>query len=330
MYASKRVILCRNNPCTYRVDILDYNVKWYYTTSGAQVGARSKGATGQQVKVRELKHNDALKAVVMTENARKHIFCVSGDDALLHTLAKTLEAEGFTVDCFASAVKCLEELGPEKKCDLLIADAQLPDLDAIELINEVKRVVPWQGILVFVDKGDAPTAVQAMKAGALNLVEKPLERRNFLSVLNAALKETNSVDPLFGKDLSRAEAAILHLILEGKSNRDIARLRQRAVRTVESYRRRIMRKLGVDNVVDLVKRGVGMGLVDLGGSQQQNARGFEPEPHPLEILIDPGDATAKDLAQLFAGLSTLYKMTGGTGIDFRIIETREPAIEHVT
>jgi FixJ family two-component response regulator len=265
----------------------------------------------------------------MTENVRKRIFCVSSDDALLRTVANTLEAQGFPVECFASAAECLQQLAAEK-CDLLIADAQLPDLDGIELIKEVKRVFPWQGILLFVDKGDAATAVQVIKAGALNVVEKPLERRNFLSVLKAALKETNSPDPLLGKELTRPEVEALQLILEGKSNKEVAQLRHRAVRMIEDERRRIMRKLGTDNVVDLVKRAVGMGLVELGAWQQQNARGIEREPRPLEILIHPGDATAKDLARVLAGLSALYKMTGGTGIDFRIIETREPAADHVT
>jgi FixJ family two-component response regulator len=198
----------------------------------------------------------------MVNYDKPFIFVVEAEPRIRTAARNFLEKLGCRVSCFSCAQDCLEQLR-FAKCDLLIADAQLPDLDGIELINEVKRIAPWQGILAFVHKGDAPTAVQAIKAGALNFIEKPLQSQNFLSVVNAALKETNFPDPLLGKELTGAEAEVLHLILEGKSNKEVARLRHRSVRTIEDQRRRIMRKLGVDNVVDLVKRAVAMGLIEL-------------------------------------------------------------------
>jgi len=77
------------------------------------------------------------------------------------------------------------------------------------------------------------------------------------------VRRINSAEPLPGKALTKTEIKVLRFILDGNSNKETARLLHRSVRTVEDHRSHIMHKLGVDNLVDLVKQSAAMGLLEL-------------------------------------------------------------------
>jgi two-component system response regulator TtrR len=102
-----------------------------------------------------------------------------------------------------------------------------------------------------------------MKAGAVDFIEKPLDKKNFVRKIRSILKKNVATHPDLGDSLTRNETKILQLIIDGKSNKEIAYLLHRSSRTVEVHRAHLMHKLGVDNLVDLVKRVASMGLVDL-------------------------------------------------------------------
>jgi DNA-binding NarL/FixJ family response regulator len=94
-----------------------------------------------------------------------------------------------------------------------------------------------------------------------------LHRQSFLAVVQSVLKQNDMYNLLKGKLLTERETDVLHLILQGRSNKEIADTLHRSVRTIEDHRCHIMRKLGVDNVVDLVKRATAMGLVESSGTE---------------------------------------------------------------
>ena len=98
------------------------------------------------------------------------------------------------------------------------------------------------------------------KGGAYDFIEKPLTRKVLISTIDSILSRHDRLDSLAGKKLTAAEERILHLILNGKSNKEVAYILKRSVRTVEVHRSHIMAKLDVDNVVDLTKRAIQMGL----------------------------------------------------------------------
>jgi len=198
----------------------------------------------------------------MADYTRQRIFFVDDEVTVRRVVSRTLERLGAKVSCFARARYCLERLR-SKRCDLLITDVKMPGMTGIELLAEAKRVAPWLPVLVITGYGDVPMAVRALKAGALDFIEKPLDRKRFLSVVEAALQRSAPIDRLLGKALTRMEIAMLCLLLEGKSNREIAQLLHRSIRTIESHRSRTMRKLGVTNVVDLVRRAAALGLTEL-------------------------------------------------------------------
>ena len=198
----------------------------------------------------------------MPNNAKQHIFFVDDEPKVRDVVSETLEELGSKVICFASAVDCLEQLGSQR-CDLLITDVKMPEMDGMELLAKAKRLAPWLPILVITGYGDIPMAVTAIKAGAVDFIEKPLEKKSFLWKVKSILQQNTFDDSYRGKPLTESEMKVLKLIIDGKSNKKIAHIMHRSVRTIEVHRGHLMRKLDVDNVVDLVKRAAMMGLVEL-------------------------------------------------------------------
>jgi FixJ family two-component response regulator len=133
----------------------------------------------------------------------------------------------------------------------------------MELLHEVSRLYPWIPVVMMTAYADIPMSVRAVKAGAFDFIEKPVDEDNLLDVVESALlKDMDLHDPLVGKPLTRSERIVLCLILEGISNKRIAYILERSERTIEVHRGRVMRKLGVDNVVDLVKKATAMGWTE--------------------------------------------------------------------
>ena len=197
----------------------------------------------------------------MTDRVKQHILFVDDEPRVRKVVDKTLKRLGTKVSCFASARDCLEQLHSQK-CDLLITDVKMPEMSGIELLTEVKRFVPWLPVLLVTGYGNIPMAVKALKMGALTFLEKPLEMQSFLSAVESALDGTAAFDPPVSKKFTRTEMKVLRLILDGKSNRETAYILHRSVKTIEFHRNRIMHKLGVDNVVDLIRRAAALGLVN--------------------------------------------------------------------
>jgi two-component system response regulator FixJ len=199
---------------------------------------------------------------------KQRIYFVDDEPKICEVVGETLEESGFEVSCFTSAADCLEQLH-SPACDLLITDVKMPDMDGIELLTEVKRLAPWIPILVITGYGNIPMAVTAVKAGAVDFIEKPLDKKSFLWKVKSILHQSTFDDSHIGEPLTEKEIRILQMVINGKSNRQIAYILHRSVRTIEVHRATLMRKLNVDNIIDLVKRAVTMGLVELPAKQDQ-------------------------------------------------------------
>ncbi len=199
----------------------------------------------------------------MTNITKQHVFFVDDEPKVRKMVGRTLEQAGLEVSCFASGGDCLEQLRC-RTCDLLITDVKMPEMDGIELLTEVKRIIPSLPVLVITGYGDTRMAVKALKIGALDFIEKPLDRQSFLSAVESALKRNAKIHRLVSGVLTKTEMGVLRLILDGKSNKEIAWLRHRSVRTIEDHRSHIMHKLGVNNLVDLVKQTAVVRIVELG------------------------------------------------------------------
>ena len=197
----------------------------------------------------------------MRRDAKAGIFVVDDDDCILSAACAILEQKKYKCTGFSSGESCLLQLR-EQKCDLLITDVKMPGKNGIEVLREALQIAPWLPVVVMSSYGDIPMSVEALKAGAFYFIEKPFEIDEFLDVVSLALKHIQLEGPLVGKSLTKTETIVLRLLMQGMSNRRIAYVLQRSERTIEVHRSHIMQKLGVDNIVELVKRATAMGFVD--------------------------------------------------------------------
>ena len=200
----------------------------------------------------------------MTRNIEfeQSVFVVDDEPRVCEVIRETLESSGVKVTCFNSGIECLEQLR-RHKCDLLITDLKMPKMDGVELLTQARVIAPWLPVLMITGYGDIPTAVKAIKAGVVDFLEKPLVKESFVRQVKSLLQENACLNAHVGTPLTQGETRVLKFIVDGKTNKDIANLLHRSVRTVEVHRSRVMEKLGVETLIDLVKRAATMGLVDL-------------------------------------------------------------------
>jgi len=202
------------------------------------------------------------------------IFFVDDEPAVCMAVMETLQDAHLTVRCFVHPAECLAQLD-SGTCDLLITDLRLPEMDGLEVLRRAKRIAPRLPVLVITGYGDVPTAVTAIRAGAEDFIEKPLRKHDFLAKVKSILREHLSGAVGARVALTPAEKLVLKLIMDGKTNAQIAKGLNRAVRTVETHRASIKRKLGAKSVVELVKRA---NLIPAYEFEQQQELGDGPQP----------------------------------------------------
>jgi two-component system response regulator FixJ len=185
---------------------------------------------------------------------------VDDEPKVCQAVRKTLERAGANVSCFPSAEDCLRHLGAHR-CDLLITDVRMPGTDGMDLLRQVKAQLPWIPVLIVTGYGDVPLAVQALKNGAVDFIEKPLDRDVFLQTVQRLIEQKGRPAAVLAESLTRTERTILYLILDGRNNREIADDLHRSPRTIEVHRSHLMQKLDVTNVSELLRRAAQMGLL---------------------------------------------------------------------
>jgi len=185
----------------------------------------------------------------MTNLDRDHVFFVDDKPSVCQAVSAILQREGYLVRAFTSPKGCLRTL-KQACCDLLITDVKMAEMNGLTLLQRARQIRSELPIIVVTGYADVPMAVQALKSGASDFLEKPLGRDLLLPRIQTVHERSRLAPP--SAVLSRIEERILRLIVEGKSNRQIAEMLHRSVRTVEDHRRQLMYRLGVSNVVELM------------------------------------------------------------------------------
>jgi len=182
-----------------------------------------------------------------------HIFVVDDEPDVALAIRRALESAGMHVRVFASARDCLAALS-KQACDVIITDIRMEGMDGLSLLQEIRRRFPWLQTIVVTAYGDVPLTVAAMRAGAVTLLEKPLDRQDLLSAVQTAL-DTNAPSVAFPREpLSPVEAQVLRLFLGGLTSRETGVALSRSTRTIEAHRHNLMRKFGVHNAVLLAQK----------------------------------------------------------------------------
>ncbi len=204
-----------------------------------------------------------LIMVTKADNSRGQVFFVDDEPAVCAAVRETLEESNIPVRCFTHAAECLAQVC-SGRCDLLIADLRMPEKDGMQLLQEVKELTPWVPVLIITGYGDIPTAVKAIKCGAVDFIEKPFGKAHFVQEVKSILEEQSRVVPLDSvRTLTPRELKVLQLIVNGMDTKEIARTTKCAIRTVEAHRAGLMRKLGAHNLVELLKLAAAIGLIAL-------------------------------------------------------------------
>jgi len=221
------------------------------------------------------------------DNSRGWVFYVDDEPDICTAVKATLERANVPVRCFVHPTDCLNQLRSDN-CDLLIVDLKMSEKDGMQLLVEAKELVPWLPVLVVSGYGDIPTAVKAVKNGAADFIEKPLEKDTFVQKVNALLVPNHQgVYRDAARTLTRSEKKVLRLVLQGKTNKEIARSIGRCVRTVEGHRIRLMHKLGTDSLLELFKFGAALGMVDLPTRSESGESTRPLDGHPNGVSEDP-------------------------------------------
>lgn len=196
----------------------------------------------------------------MSGPKKKIIFFIDDEPQVRKAVSKTLsQIDNVRVVALVDAESCLTELR-RIKCDIVITDVNMPDMDGIALMKRIRELRPQMPILIITGYGDVPMAAKAFKAGAVDFIEKPLTEESLLPAVRAALDSLPPDDTPDINLLTKTEVKILRQIGTGKSNKQIAADIDRSIRTVENHRHRLMQKLSVKNAVELTKVAINMGL----------------------------------------------------------------------
>jgi two-component system response regulator FixJ len=197
----------------------------------------------------------------MAQAADRTVFVVDDDAAALDSLVMLLRSDGLNPSGFSSAEHFLENLFPDAR-GCVISDVRMPGMDVVQLLHALKARHCLMPVIVITGHADVTVAVQAMKAGAAEFVQKPFESELILRLVRACLEENDdAVDASSRRlriqrrieSLTARERQVLDLIMEGASNKLIASSLDISPRTVEIYRANVMSKMRADSLSELIR-----------------------------------------------------------------------------
>jgi len=189
------------------------------------------------------------------------IYVVDDDDAVRQSLEFLLKTAGITVRGFESAKAFLEVL-PQVDQGCVITDVRMPEITGIDLLRQVKATKPDLPVIVITGHGDISLAVEAMKIGAVDFLEKPFDDDLLIAAVRAALNrdadtakrkaELGDIQEKLAA-LSNRERQVLDGLVAGNANKTIAFDLGISPRTVEIYRANLMTKMSANSLSDLVR-----------------------------------------------------------------------------
>jgi RNA polymerase sigma factor (sigma-70 family) len=197
----------------------------------------------------------------MQEEKTVAVYVVDDDSSMTNLMAAFLNTNGISTRAFSSGLQCLEELKePFPMC--LVVDFQMPEISGLEMIREFRKRHYWLPFILVTGRGTVAIAVDAMKLGAITVIEKPIDPNTFVAAVRnaisveqmrrSAFEELDRFRKKFDLLTSR-ERQVADLVIEGNATKQIAKSLGISVKTVEVHRGRITKKLGITSVAQLVK-----------------------------------------------------------------------------
>jgi len=201
---------------------------------------------------------------------KRLVYLVDDDDAVRRSAGFMLKTSGYEVEAFASGVDFLKHIR-QAPAGCILLDVRMPGMDGLEVQRELRSQGINMPVIVLTGHGDVNVAVAAMKAGAVDFIEKPFEK----AVLQSALDEAFAQIERSGRDQARSTEATVRLkaltarehdvllgLVRGHPNKTIAYDLGISPRTVEIYRANLMTKLGVQSLSEVLRIAFAAGLGD--------------------------------------------------------------------
>lgn len=197
------------------------------------------------------------------------IFVIDDQKAVREALGEMLSTFGHRVDIYDSAQTFLDQLAARQH-GCVVADVRMPGMDGIELVRELARRNITLPVVLISGHADVQMAVAAIKAGAEDFIEKPVDDAHLLAAINRALARMfdelsteQSLSELRARldRLTPRELEVMDLVVEGCTSQAIAGRLDISQRTVESYRVQIMDKMQAPSVAVLVRQAVRLGRI---------------------------------------------------------------------
>jgi FixJ family two-component response regulator len=187
---------------------------------------------------------------------------------MLKALTRLLKAEGFTVHAFNSSKSFLESYRAEERC-CLVLDVAMPDLNGLDLQQRLTHAGILLPIVFLTGHGDIPMSVQAIKAGAVDFLTKPVNDADLLRAVRAALHRAAEQHELASEraklrerlvSLTPREREVMDHVVAGHLNKQIASDLGTGEHTIKVHRARVMEKMGVQSLADLVRVAERLGM----------------------------------------------------------------------
>ncbi len=189
------------------------------------------------------------------------VFIVDDDEAVRDSLRWLLEANGYRVRCYDSGERFLAELDPAM-VGVIVLDVRMPGMSGLELQERLIARRSTLPIIFVTGHGDVPMAVNTMKKGAVDFLEKPFNEAELRGLIARMLQQasTQAAEETARREqeallsrLTAREQQVLERIVAGRLNKQIADDLGISIKTVEAHRANIMEKLQVSTVADLMK-----------------------------------------------------------------------------
>ncbi|RAK62793.1 response regulator FixJ [Phenylobacterium kunshanense] len=189
------------------------------------------------------------------------IHLIDDDEAVRSSLGFLLEMADLPARTYGSAMEFLKVAG-DLKSGVIVTDVRMPEMNGLELVRRLKDRGVTLPVIVITGHGDVPLAVEAMRAGVVDFIEKPFEDDTLLNSIRSALNSAPEADPQDAErqrfeqmltGLSGREREVLRGVVAGKLNKQIAYELGISPRTVEVYRANVMSKTGAHGLSELVR-----------------------------------------------------------------------------
>jgi two-component system response regulator FixJ len=197
------------------------------------------------------------------------VYVIDDDEAMRDSLNFLLDSADFRVTLFETALTFLDVL-PSLDFGCVVSDVRMPGLDGIELLKRMKAGNSRFPIVIMTGHGDVPLAVEAMKLGAVDFLEKPFEDDRLIGMIETAIRqaEPTARSEAVAHDiaariasLSPRERQVMDGLIAGLSNKLIARDYDISPRTIEVYRANVMTKMQANSLSELVRLAMRAGLL---------------------------------------------------------------------